>query len=140
MNELVEGVLASLAFGAVGLVLLAVGFYMVDLLTPGRLGHLIFVDRNRDASLVLASSLLAIGGIVASAIFTADGDTLENLVETVAYGAIGVAMQGAAFVVLDLLTPGKLGETLTDEDDDPAVWVAVAMNLAVGVIVMASLS
>src|SRR3546814_18901214 len=67
MNDLLEGVLASLAFGAAGLVLLALGYWLVDLMTPGHLGRLIFVERNRDASLVLASSLLAIGGLAASA-------------------------------------------------------------------------
>src|SRR3546814_5426364 len=65
MNDLLEGVLASLAFGAAGLVLLALGYWLVDLMTPGHLGRLIFVERNRDASLVQASSLLAIGGIAA---------------------------------------------------------------------------
>ncbi|HEY9563600.1 MAG TPA: DUF350 domain-containing protein [Nocardioides sp.] len=140
MNDLLEGVLASLAFGAAGLVLLALGYWLVDLMTPGHLGRLIFVERNRDASLVLASSLLAIGGIAASAIYGAEADTWNTLLETIAYGAVGILMQAAAFVVLDLLTPGKLGDTLTDEHDDPAVWVAVAMNLAVGLIVIAALS
>ena len=44
------------------------------------------------------------------------------------------------FVILDLLTPGRLGELMTDEKDDPAIWVAVAVQLAVGVIVAASIT
>ena len=33
------------------------------------------------------------------------------------------ALLAVAFVVLDLLTPGRLGELMTDEKDDPAIWV-----------------
>lgn len=140
MTELLDGLLSTLAFAGVGLVLLVVGFFMVDLLTPGKLAQQIFVEHRRDASLVLASSLAALGLILATAIWTAEGDTVETLVDTTAYGLLGVALLGVAFAVLDLITPGKLGELVTDDSDDPAVWVTVALQLAVGLIVAASLT
>lgn len=140
MTELLDGLLSTVAFAVVGLLLLVAGFFMLDLLTPGKLAHKIFTEHNRDAALVLASSLLSLGMIVAMAIWQADGDTWENLVDTLAYGLVGVALLGLAFVVLDLVTPGKLGELVTDEKDDPAVWVTVAMQLAIGLVVVASLT
>jgi uncharacterized membrane protein YjfL (UPF0719 family) len=140
MTELLDGLVSTIAFAGVGMVLLVVGFFMVDLLTPGRLGHAIFTERNRDAALVLGASQLSLGLILATSIFQADGDTWENLLDTLAYGLVGVALLGLAFAVLDLITPGKLGALVTDEHEDPAVWVTVAMQLAVGLIVAASLT
>lgn len=140
MTELLDGLLSTLAFAGVGLVLLVIGFFMVDLLTPGKLAQQIFVEHRRDAALVLSSSLMSLGVILATAIFTADGDTAATLLDTTAYGLLGVALLGLAFAVLDLITPGRLGELVTDDSDDPAVWVTVALQLAVGLIVAASLT
>lgn len=140
MTELLDGLLSTIAFAGVGLTLLVVGFYMIDLLTPGHLGHAIFTDRNRDAALVLGASQASLGLILATSIWQAEGDTWENLLDTAAYGLVGVALLGLAFAVLDLITPGKLGTLVTDEHEDPAVWVTVAMQLAVGLIVAASLT
>ena len=51
----------ALAYGGVGLVLLVLGYVLVDLLTPGKLNDLIFVDRNRNAGMLVASGLLGTG-------------------------------------------------------------------------------
>lgn len=140
MNELLDGLLSTIAFAGLGLALLVVGFFMVDLLTPGRLAHQIFTEHNRDASLVLSSSLLSLGAILATAIYTSDDDTWETLLDTAAYGLLGVALLGLSFAVLDWITPGRLGVLVTDEHEDPAVWVTVALQLAVGLVVAASLT
>jgi uncharacterized membrane protein YjfL (UPF0719 family) len=140
MSILLDELLATVAFAAVGMVLLAAGYAVVDLLTPGRLGQLVFVQHRRDASVVLAGNLVALGAIVATAIYTAESSTWYALAETVAFGVIGIALLGVAFLVLDLLTPGKLGVLVTDESDDPAVWVILASQLAIGLVVSASLT
>ena len=140
MTDLMSGLLSTVAFAALGLLLLVIGFYVIDLLTPGKLGHLIFVEHRRDPALLLGSSVVAIATIVATSIYTAEADTLEGLLTTAAYGLIGIALLAVAFVILDLLTPGRLGELMTDDKDDPAIWVTVAVQLAVGVIVAASIT
>lgn len=139
MTELIDGLVSTLAFAGVGVLLLVLGFFVVDLITPGKLAQHVFVDHRRDASLVLAASQLALGLVTATAIWQADGNTWDNLLGSMAYGVLGVGLLAVAFVVLDLITPGKLGELITDDKDDPAVWVAVSMQLAVGLIVAASL-
>ena len=140
MTILLDELVATVAFAGVGIVLLALGYLVVDLLTPGHLGRHVFVDHRRDAALVLAANLLALGGIVATAIYTAEGSTWYALGETAAFGLVGVALLGVAFVVLDRLTPGHLGQIVTDDSDDPAVWVVAASQLAIGLVVMASLT
>lgn len=140
MSILLDELLATLAFAGVGMVLLAIGYAVVDLLTPGRLGQLVFVEHRRDASVVLAGNLVALGAIVATAIYTSESSTWYALGETAAFGAVGIALLGIAFVLLDLVTPGKLGALVTDESDDPAVWVILASQLAIGLVVSASLT
>ena len=52
-----ELVLQVLAYSGVGLVVLVVGFYVLDLLTPGKLGHLV-MEGNPGAGLLAATGLV----------------------------------------------------------------------------------
>lgn len=140
MPVILDETLTTLAFAGLGFILLAGGYLMLDLLTPGRLGRLVFTEHRRDAAIVTAANLLSLGAIIATAIYTAEASTLHTLAETATFGLLGIGMLGLAFLILDLLTPGKLGETITDEHDDPAVWVIAASQLAVALIVIASLT
>lgn len=45
-----------------------------------------------------------------------------------------------AFLVLDLVTPGKLGAIVVDREPHPAVWVTASCNIAVAAIVAASIA
>jgi len=136
LTELAGGFL----YGAVGIVLLVIGFAMIDLLTPGRLGHLIVHERNRSAGIIASAGLVAVGTIVTTAIASADGSLGEGLAETAGYGGVGVLMLGLAFFVIDLITPGKLGEFVVGEGEQPAAWMTAAALLTVGAIVAAAIS
>lgn len=140
MTDLLNEILATLAFAGVGLALLALGYLMLDLLTPGHLGTKVFVEHRRDAAVVLGSSLISLGGIIAMAIYTSESSTWVALLATTAYGLVGVALLGLAFLLLDVLTPGDLRAMVTDEKDDPAVWVIAASQVAIGLVVVASLT
>ncbi|CAM5560373.1 hypothetical protein SHIRM173S_08459 [Streptomyces hirsutus] len=49
-------------------------------------------------------------------------------------------MMAVAFLVVDLITPGRLGSTLVDPQPHPAVWVTASCNLAVSAVVSASIA
>ena len=141
MEDLISEIGSALAYGAVGIALLALGILVLDLLTPGNLGHLITVEGNRSAAVVASAGLIAVGGIVTTAIASADGSLGEGLAETAAYGGVGILLMALAFVVVDLVTPGRLGEAVTQPGDhQPAAWMTAAAMLAVGAIVAASIS
>ena len=141
IQDLGYDMLAGLLYGVVGIALMMAGFAVIDLLTPGKLGDLIVHHRRRDVGIVAASAMLAIGAIVTSAILASDGDLDRGLAETAGVGLIGIVLLGLAFVAVDRLTPGKLGEILADEHEDPAVaYVTAASLLAVGVIIAAAIS
>jgi uncharacterized membrane protein YjfL (UPF0719 family) len=140
LNDLAFDLLAGLAYGALGLVLLALGYVAIDLLTPGRLTDLIYRERNWNAAAVVASGLLAIATINVTAIITSHDDLDKGLVYAGTFGLLGIVLLAISFVVVDKFTPGELGEIVCSPERHPAVVVTVANHVAVGAIVAAAIS
>ncbi|MEU4808824.1 DUF350 domain-containing protein [Nocardia fluminea] len=131
---------AALAYSAVGIVLMAVGFGVVDLLTPGDLRAQIWIERNSNAAILLASNLFGVGIIVSVAIWTSEGKIAEALLSSAIYGVIGLAAMAVAFVLLDALTPGDFRAVVADDEPHPAVWVTASAHVAVALVVAAGLT
>jgi len=140
LTDLGYGLATGLAYAAVGTVLMVVGFVVVDLLTPGSLRRLVWAERNRNAVIVLCSGLLGTAAVVVTAILTSDDDFGRGIVSTVAYGLLGLLLMAVSFVVVDLLTPGRLGELLMQGEPHPAAWVTACAHLSVAAIVAAAIS
>jgi uncharacterized membrane protein YjfL (UPF0719 family) len=137
-------VLASIGYAAaytgVGIALLVLGFYVLDLLTPGRLGRHIYENRSVNAALTLSAGFLGQGAIVFASIWTnATSGFGRALLYTVVFGVLGVLLQAVAFLVLDLITPGRLGTHLMEPVFHPASLVSAAVQLAVSAIIVASI-
>lgn len=131
----------AVAYAIVGMVILAVGFFVLDLLTPGRLSHVIWQDQSYSAALVAAAGMLGQSLIIFTAIWTnASSGFGSALGWTVAFGLVGIALQAVAFVFLDVVTPGKLGDWCTSARISPAAVVASAAQIAVSLIVVASIA
>ncbi len=133
-----EVVAQVIAYAAVGLTVLVGGFLVLDLLTPGSLGQLV-MDRNPNAAVLSSGILVALGLVLWFAIFFSDVGW-DGLDDAAVYGAIGVAAQAAGFLVLDLLIPGRLGGIVEEPRLHPAAFFAAAGQLAVALVVCASLS
>jgi uncharacterized membrane protein YjfL (UPF0719 family) len=130
----------AVAYSGVGIALLILGFYVLDLLTPGHLGRHIYENRSVNAAVTLAAGFLGQGAIVFASIWTnATSGFGRALLYTVVFGVLGVVLQAAAFLVLDLITPGKLGEHLMERAFHPASLVSAAVQLAVSLIIVASI-
>jgi uncharacterized membrane protein YjfL (UPF0719 family) len=130
----------AVAYSGVGIALLVLGFYVLDLLTPGHLGRHIYENRSVNAAITLAAGFLGQGLIVFATIWTnATSGFGRALLYTVVFGLLGVVLQAVGFLVLDLITPGKLGEHLTERPFHPASLVSAAVQLAVSIIVVASI-
>lgn len=138
---MLESIGYAVAYAGVGLVLLYAGFFVLDLLTPGRLSHHIWVDRCLSPALVLSASFLGLGGIVFTAIWTnAESGFGDALGWTIVFGLVGIALQAAAFVLLDLVTPGKMSELVVERNFHPASLVVSASQIAVSLIVIAAIA
>ncbi|MEV1142587.1 DUF350 domain-containing protein [Micromonospora sp. NPDC049799] len=140
MQTLVTDLLVTLAYGVVGIVLMGIGYVLVDVATPGKLHELIWNERNRNAALLLASNLAGVGIIVVAAIAASEDDFVLGLVGAASYGILGLVIMAAAFLLLDAATPGRLGEILVDSEPHPAVWVSAVVHLASGAIIAAAIS
>lgn len=137
---MLESIGYACAYTGVGIALLVLGFYALDLLTPGHLGRHIYEDRSVNAALTLGAGFLGQGAIVFASIWiNAASGFGDALLYTVVFGVVGVLLQAIAFLVLDLITPGKLGAHLTDRDFHPASLVSAAVQLAVAAIIVASI-
>src|SRR4051794_32537694 len=119
-------IFTGLGYGAAytgsGLVLLALGYWVLDMLTPGHLGtHLLRGGGQPDAlasqgaGTVAAAWMLAQAAIIFTAIWT-NGDSSfgHAYVSTVLFGLLGLVLLTVAFVVLDVLTPGRLGDAVIE--------------------------
>ena len=133
-----ESVLQVLAYTGVGLGILVVGFYVLDLLTPGKLGQLV-MDGNPGAALVSATSLLSLGVVMWFAIFFT-GAGWEHLDDAAVYGAVGVVAQAVGIFILDLLIPGKLAQHCFEPKLHPAAWTMSGVQIATALVVAASLT
>jgi uncharacterized membrane protein YjfL (UPF0719 family) len=140
-QDLATELAAGLLYGLVGIALLALGYRVIDLLTPGHLGRQLCEDRNRNAGVIVSCAMLAIGIIVTSAIIASEGDLAKGVGQSAGFGLVGIALLGVAFAVVDLITPGKLGDiVMGEEGHEPMVVVTGAALLSVGGIVAAALS
>ena len=138
---MLSSLLYGTAYSLLGIVMLAAGFFALDLLTPGRLGDQIWKQRSTNAAVVLASGFIGLGAIEFTAIWSnAESGFGPALLWTVAFGLLGIALQVVSFLVLDLITPGKLGDVVVEPAFHPAAVVTAASQLAVSAIIVAAIA
>lgn len=136
---MLELVAQTLAYAGIGLAILAAGFFLVDALTPGHLGRQVMEDGNPNAAVLLGAFLISLGLVEWFAIFFT-GSGWDGLDDAVVFGLVGLATQAIGFVLLDLVTPGKLGGVLMRDTFHPGSLVAAAMQISIALVVCASLT
>jgi uncharacterized membrane protein YjfL (UPF0719 family) len=135
---LFESVLQVLAYTGVGLVVLTIGFVVLDVLTPGKLGQLV-MEGNPGAGLLSATALASLGLILYFAIYFT-GAGWDGLDDAAVFGIVGVAAQAAGFFILDMLIPGKLADHCFEPKMHPAAWVTAGIQISVALVICASLT
>ncbi|AKT52332.1 DUF350 domain-containing protein [Arsenicicoccus sp. oral taxon 190] len=138
---MLESMLFAAIYCLVGIALLTMGFVVIDLLTPGRLGQRIYAERSMSAAVVVAAEFLGLGAIAFTTIWTnGAGGFGAALGWTVAFGVLGIALQALSFVVLDAITPGSLRAMAVERELHPGAVTAAAAMVAVSAIVCASIA
>ncbi|QUG99827.1 DUF350 domain-containing protein [Saccharopolyspora erythraea] len=139
LQELLSGLLAAVAYGVIGVLMMALGYVLVDLATPGKLRDLIWVQRNPNAALLLVSGLSGVGVILTTAIAASADDLVAGLVGTLAYGLLGLVLMSLSFLLIDALTPGKLGDELASPNMHPGTWVSAVAHVVISVLIAAAI-
>ncbi len=139
-DYLAQNVVAAVLYFLVGVGVLVAGFVMVDVLTPGNLRQLVFVERRPNAVAVASGMYVALALVVATAIIASSSDLGQGLVDAAVYGMVGVVLQGVALVVLEIVVPGRFRDLITDERLHPAAIATAVALIAVGAVNAAALS
>ncbi len=140
LNPVLRGVTATVLYFVVGMAVLILGFIMVDVLTPGKLRQMVFVDRRPNAVMLACAMYIALATVIISAIANSYSQLGQGLVGVAVYGLIGVVLQGIALLTLHLVIPGNFHEHVDEPKLHPAAFATAVMLLAVGGVTAAALS
>jgi uncharacterized membrane protein YjfL (UPF0719 family) len=139
-ESLAQNVIAAVLYFIVGVAVLAIGFALADVLTPGSLRRLVYVQRRPNAVAVASGMYGALAIVVISAIVTSSSELGQGLIDAAVYGLVGVVLQGLALVVLEVAVPGRFRDLITQERLHPAAIATAVTLLAVGGVNAAALS
>lgn len=140
LTPILHGVVATVLYFLVGAAVLVAGFLMVNLLTPGDLRRLVFIDRRPNAVVLAATMYVALAIVTIAAIYASSNQLAQGLIGVAVYGIVGVALQGVALVILEIAVPGRFREHIDAPALRPAVFATAVMLLAVAGVIAAALS
>lgn len=129
-----RGVGAILLYALLGVLLVLLGFYAVDLTTPGKLYRM--VQRGLpNAVIITAAGMISMAFIIVVAIYTSTGTLLEGLLGALIYGIVGIIAQVGGVRLLEWITGIDLGAVLDADTVRPQVFVVSAAHVALGLVV-----
>ena len=137
-GSLGHGVGAIVSYAVLGLVLVMLGFAVLDLTTPGTLRRLVR-DGKPNAVAVSASGILAVALIVVFAIYSANGRLAEGLIAATAYGLTGIVALMIAGRIAEQVLGVDVGELLAAETLRPQAWAVAVTHLALGLVIAVSI-
>jgi uncharacterized membrane protein YjfL (UPF0719 family) len=133
-----RGALAIAAYAALGVILLIIGFYVIDMAIPGKLSQLIKIDRNPNATLLTGSGLAAVGLIVSASIWSSGGALHEGLLATLVFGLVGIAVQTVAMVAFDKVAGISVRELVKEPNLQPGTRLLAVTHMVIGLITAAA--
>ncbi len=129
-----RGVGAILLYALVGLLLMLLGFYAIDLTTPGKLNRMVR-DGLPNSVAVTAAGMVSMAFIVVTAIYGASGALGAGLLAALIFGLAGIVAQAVAVRLLEWVTGIDIGAVLAAPDLKPQAIVVAAAHVALGLVV-----
>jgi uncharacterized membrane protein YjfL (UPF0719 family) len=140
LDPVFKGALATILYFLVGTAVLVLGFIVVDILTPGKLRQMVFIDRRPNAVMLACANYIALAAVIISAITNSYSKLGQGLVGVAIYGLMGVVLQGIAILTMHFVIPGDFHEHIDEPELHPAAFATAVMLLAVGGVTAAALS
>lgn len=78
LTPILHGVVATVLYFLVGAAVLVAGFLMVNLLTPGDLRRLVFIDRRPNAVVLAATMYVALAIVTIAAIYASSNQLAQG--------------------------------------------------------------
>lgn len=129
-----RGVGAILLYAVVGVLLMLLGFWAVDLTTPGKLNRMVR-EGLPNAVVVTAAGMVSMAFIVVVAIYSSSGALLEGLLASVIFGVVGIAVQVGGVRLLEWVTGIDIGSVLAAETLRATAFVVASAHVALGLVV-----
>jgi hypothetical protein len=129
-----NGIGAILLYAVVGVLLMLLGFYAVDVTTPGKLNRMVR-EGLPNAVVVTAAGMVSMAFIVVVAIYGSTGGLLEGLLASLIFGLVGIVAQVGGVRLLEWVTGIDIGAVLAADRIRPQTFVVSAAHLALGLVV-----
>ncbi|AEA22448.1 DUF350 domain-containing protein [Pseudonocardia benzenivorans] len=129
-----RGIGAILLYALIGLLLMLLGFWAIDLTTPGKLNRMVR-DGLPNAVIVTAAGMVSMALIVVTAIWSVSGALAEGLLASLIFGLVGIIAQVLAVRLLEWVTGIDIGAVLAAPDVRPQAWVVAAAHIGLGLVV-----
>ncbi|MBH0775404.1 DUF350 domain-containing protein [Nocardia bovistercoris] len=133
-SSLGEGVGAILLYAVIGLVLMLIGFYAIDLTTPGHLRGMVS-EGKPNAIIVTAAGIVSMAFIVVLAIYSSAGKLSEGLIAALIYGLVGIIAQVISVRILERALGIDIGAALHADTYTTEVLVVAAAHFGLGLVV-----
>jgi uncharacterized membrane protein YjfL (UPF0719 family) len=140
LNRILDGVVQTFLYFLVGMAVLVVGFLMVDVLTPGKLRQMVFIDRRPNAVVVACAMYISLAIVIISAIANSYSQLGQGLLGVAVYGFMGVVLLGIALLTMHVVIPGNFHEHVDEPQLHPASFAVALILLAVGGVTAAAVS
>ena len=129
-----RGIGAILLYAVLGVLLMLLGFYAVDITTPGKLNRLVR-DGLPNAVVVTAAGMVSMAFIVVVAIYSSTGGLLEGLLASLIFGLVGIVAQIGGVRLLEWVTGIDIGAVLAAERIQAQAFVVAGAHVALGLVV-----
>jgi hypothetical protein len=134
-----RGIGAILLYAVLGVLLMLLGFWAIDITTPGKLNRMVRQGLPNSV-LVTAAGMISVAFIVVTAIWSSTGTLLEGLLEALIFGLVGIIAQVGGVRLMEWVTGIEIGAVLRSEVLEPEAWVVAAAHVALGLVVAVAIT
>lgn len=129
-----RGAGAIVLYAIVGLLLMIVGFYAIDLTTPGPLRKMVDAGKP-NAIVVAAAGMVSMALIVVLAIYASSGKLVEGLVGSAIFGIVGIIAQVAMMRIATLVIGIDMDVLFESDEFNYSSLMVAAAQFALGIVV-----
>jgi len=134
LSTLGRGAGAIFLYAVVGLVLMLVGFYAIDLTTPGPLRKMVDAGKP-NAIIVSAAGMVSMALIVVLAIYSSSGRLIEGLLGSAVFGLVGIVAQVLMMRIATMVIGIDMHQLFESEEFNYESLMVAAAQFALGVVV-----
>lgn len=129
-----RGAGAIILYAIVGLILMLVGFYAIDLTTPGPLRKMVNVGKP-NAIIVSAAGMVSMALIVVLAIYSSSGKLAEGLVGSAVFGLVGIVAQVVMMRIATMVIGIDMDALFNSDEFNYEALMVAAAQVALGIVV-----